>query len=261
MQRVGPYVVQGQLGQGGMGRVLRAVDPRSGAAVAVKVLLGRDGAPVQRLAREAQALSRLVHDNVVRVLDAGLDHGAPWLAMELVEGRSLEDRLAVGGPLPLAEAARVARDVARGLEHAHAQGVLHRDVKPSNVLLPADGGPPRLGDFGLAALLDEGHARLTRTGTIMGTPGYWAPEQVTGQREEVGRATDVYGLGATLYAALTGQPPFVEAELPALMVATTSRPPRPPSALRPEVDPALDDLVLRCLAKRPADRPASAGAV
>ncbi|MBX3472584.1 MAG: serine/threonine protein kinase, partial [Planctomycetes bacterium] len=256
MERVGPYVVHEQLGRGGMGVVHRAVDARTGREVALKVLLVADERARRRLLQEARALARLRHRHVVDLLDAGEHQGRPWLALELVRGRSLEERLEREGPLAPRDAARLVQALATALAHAHREGVLHRDLKPSNVLLDVD-GTPRLTDFGLAGLAqDPGESRLTKSGTIVGTPGYWAPEQATGQASAVGPHTDVYGLGALLYACLTGRPPIEGDSIVELLAATGQRRPALPG-----VDRALDALALRCLEKRAEARPPSADAV
>ncbi len=246
-QSVGPYTLGEPLGRGGMGMVFRAVDLRTGAEVALKVLTATDEQARKRLVREARALERLVHPNVVKILEAGEERGRPWIAVELVPGGSLEARLERLGPLPPAAAAQVALGVARALVHAHGLGVLHRDVKPGNVLL-ATNGEVKLGDFGLAGFhADLGVSKLTQAGALAGSPGWWAPEQATGA--EVGPATDVYGLGATLYAALTGRPPIEGESFQEVLVATAEVDPAPPG-----VDATLDAVALRCLQKAPGDR-------
>jgi TPR repeat protein len=213
-KEIGPYVVQGLLGAGGVGEVYKALDPRSGEPVAVKVLRigrGADERQRRRFAREQRALAQLRHPGIVQVLSAGEDHGAPWL-------------------------------------------VLHRDLKPENVLLAA-GGQAVITDFGLAKELEtEESLRLSKTGLLQGTPRYWAPEQAAGQGGEATEATDIYGLGATLYAALTGAPPVEGSSWVEVLVATRDRPPRPPSELSPGVPDWLEAVVLRCLEKAPADR-------
>lgn len=240
-----------------MGAVHRATDTRTGQEVALKLLHSVDERARRRLALEVRALARLRHEQLIALLDAGEEHGAPWLAMELVRGRSLQERLDREGVLAPREAALLVRDLALAVEHAHGQGVLHRDIKPDNVLLPADGGPPRLTDFGLAGFrFDLSQSRLSASGVLLGTPGYWAPEQARGDAGSFGPHTDVYGLGALLHACLTGRPPFEGESLPEVLVATAQRRPSPSGA-----DPALDALALRCLAKAPGDRPASAAAV
>ncbi|MBX3468209.1 MAG: protein kinase [Planctomycetes bacterium] len=257
MERVGPYVLHEQLGRGAMGAVHRAVDARTGQEVALKVLATADERQRRRLVLEAKALARLRHRHIVALLDAGEDHGRPWIALELVRGRTLEERLDREGPLAPAEAARLVLALADALAHAHREGVLHRDLKPSNVLLPDGGGDPLLTDFGLASVaLDPGQSRLTKSGTLLGSPGYWSPEQCAGDLARVGPATDVYGLGALLHAALTGRPPVEGVTFVELLAATGRQRPTPSGR-----DRALDALALRCLEKRPEDRPPSVEAV
>ncbi len=257
-ERIGPYELREELGRGGMGAVHRAVDARTGQEVALKLLLAvADERARRRQLLEARALMGLRHRSVVSLLDAGEDRGRPWLALELVRGRSLQERLDREGPLAPSDAAQLVQALSSGLAHAHREGVLHRDLKPDNVLLPDDGGPPKLTDFGLAGFtFDLSQSRLTRSGTLQGSPGYWSPEQVSGQPDAIGPATDVYGLGAVLYAALTRRPPIEGASLPEVLSATASLRPEPPGA-----DPALDAIALRCLEKDPGDRYPSVAAL
>lgn len=258
--RVGPYVATHELGRGAFGVVLAAVDPATGRELAIKLLTVDHPDARQRLLREGEALGRLRHEGIVAVLAAGQDGHCLWLAMERVQGRSLQARLDREGPLACDEVRRLGVVLARALEHAHARGVVHRDIKPDNVLLPDDGGPPKLVDFGLATELDDAE-RLTRTGALLGTPHFWSPEQATGERRRVGPASDLYSLGGTLYAALTGRPPNDGATLQEVLDATVRRPVTPPSRLRPGVDRALERVVVRCLAKRPEERYPSASAL
>lgn len=255
MAQIGPYRLVELLGRGGMGAVHRAIDTRDGAEVALKLLASAGERPRRRLVREARALARLRHPNIVSVLDAGEADERPWVALELVRGCSLEQHVGRHGPMTPKDAARVAVAIARGITQAHRRGILHRDIKPANVLLPADGGEPKLTDFGLAGFLDEQDVSgtLTRSGAPLGTPGFWAPEQATGRRSELGPATDVYGLGALLHAAVTGRPPVTGETFIELLVATTSQVPEPTG-----VDPLLDTIIARCLEKRPQDRYAAA---
>jgi eukaryotic-like serine/threonine-protein kinase len=246
VQRIGPYVVTGELGRGATGVVLRARDP-SGAEVAIKALAPRDEHQRRRIQREVEALRRLRHPNVVHVRDAGEQAGRPFIVMDLLPGDSLQSRLDREGPLPIPEAVALTRAIAGALSHVHGLGLLHRDLKPANILLAAD-GTPRLADFGLVGRT-EGHS-LTRTGELMGTPGFWAPELAAGDLGRLTPACDLYGLGATLYALLTGQPPFVAASLLEAAVQVQEETPSPPSARRREVGSELDAIVLRCLAKR-----------
>jgi RNA polymerase sigma factor (sigma-70 family) len=267
-ERLDRFVVRGVIGRGSMGVVLRARDERMGCDVAVKLLRATAPSARRRFAREAGALLKLAHPNLVGVREVGEHEGAPFLVMDLVQGRSLQARLEAArvqaeGPLPIATAVRLARDLASGLAHAHAAGVLHRDVKPQNVLLTGEPGAPRavLTDFSLAKLVDRVQSQLSERGRPLGTEGFWPPEQARGELGEIGPAADVYGIGATLYAMLTGRPPFSRGGAMERLRATLEEPPLPPSTLRPEVPPALDALVVRCLAKTPADRFPSADAL
>jgi formylglycine-generating enzyme required for sulfatase activity len=261
--QIGGYQVEGTLGEGGMGAVYAARDPRLGRRVAIKVLTAQAGGSDEqrrRFQREAQALARLRHPGIVVVHEVGTERGAPYLVMDLVEGRSLAERLDAEGPLPSAEAARITAALADALAHAHDQGILHRDLKPANVLLAPD-GRVLLTDFGLAKELDGGASRLSKTGSFLGTPGFSPPEQVAGNLDAIGPAADVYALGATLYAMLTGVPPHQGESLVEVVGATLKGTPERPSKLRAGVDPALEAVCLRCLEKDPARRPASPRAV
>ena len=283
MERVGSYRIEGEVARGGMGLVLRGAAP-DGQPVAIKLLLaGRGATPAQRrrFALEAEALCRLRHPGVVSFLDAGEhrdepraeggavsaakpgEQGAPYLVLEWVEGESLEARLEREGPLAPREAAELVRSLALTLAYCHQRGVLHRDLKPQNVLLRAGSGEPLLVDFGLTRLLleEEGQvSRATRTGQFLGTPGWWAPEMARGELLAVGPRSDVYGLGALLYGALTGSPPHQGSSLLELLRAV-EQDPAPPSRLRAGIPPELDAVCLRCLAREPAGRFPDAGAV
>ncbi|MEZ6187315.1 MAG: protein kinase [Planctomycetota bacterium] len=260
MERVGPYVVQSELARGGMGVVYRA-QAADGSPVALKLLLAQRSASPnarRRFLTEVEALARLRHPGVVPVLGAGEHQGVPYMALELVDGESLAARLR-RGPLPVFEALRVAGQVAQALSYVHGCGVLHRDLTPGNVLLRRD-GQALLTDFGLARDEQAEHSRVTQSGVFLGTPGYWSPEQALGRRGAVGPRTDVYGLGAVLYACLTGRAPVEGGTLSELLIRAED-PPTPPRALRPEVPEWVDALCLRCLARDPEARFASAEAV
>ena len=256
MRSVHGYTIEEELARGGAGVVFRARDPR-GQRVALKVLQrGGSAGNVARFRREVAALARLRHPGIVRLRDAGVtDFGQRYLVLDFVEGDTLAARLE-RGPLPVSYAVELLSEVARALEAAHRQGILHRDVKPANVLLTPE-GRPRLTDFGLAVDADGGHS-LTASGAMLGTPGYMPPEQGMGELDKLGPPADVYGLGATLYASLCGRPPF-EGEPLQVLTAASERDPEPPSAHRAQVSPTLDAICLRCLERDPARRYADAG--
>lgn len=247
-----------------MGTVYRAMAPDH-SQVAIKLLTqGRQATSEQltRFEREVRALRKVSHPNLVRLLDHGLHEGLPYLVMDLCEGGTLGQRLDAGqllDPVPVAE---IGIQLAMGLEAAHAEGLLHRDVKPDNVLLSAR-GLALLTDFGLAKDLSRlaQTQALSQSGLFIGTPGYCAPEQAAGRLEEFGPATDVYGLGATLYASLTGRAPVSGGTLVEFMIATSEEKPKTMRSIRPEVPFALDAIVLRCLEKDPAARWGSAEAL
>ncbi|MBL4843943.1 MAG: serine/threonine protein kinase, partial [Planctomycetes bacterium] len=254
--RIGPYEILGELGRGGMGVVYRAFDPQLQRQVAIKVLAAAAGASShqrQRFDAEALALARFRHPGVVQLHSAGEERGCPYLVMDYVVGESLEERLE-RGTLPPADAVTLLIALGHSLTAAHGAGILHRDLKPANVLIRQEDGRPVLIDFGLAKDLAEGALGPTRTGAIVGTPGYWSPEQARGDRTQVGPWTDVYGLGALLYATLTGGPPFRGGHLAEVVIATLNQRAEPPSRSAPEVDSALDRICLRCLAKNPSER-------
>ncbi len=250
------YEITGQLGRGAMGAVFVARDQRSGEEVALKVQLDSSRAGAERaLARfriEGQALTKLRHPGVVEVRDFGVSGGMAFLAMELVPGESLAELLRTRGSLPPRRAVEIALQLARALEHVHAAGVLHRDLKPDNVLMTPDGRAV-LTDFGLAKIVDQ-NQQLSTTGQLLGTPAYMAPELASGQVRQVGPASEVYGLGATLYDMLAGQPPFADMGHYQLLVAIYSSDPEPPSRHQAGIDAQLDALCLRCLAKDPRER-------
>lgn len=258
LPRVGPYRIEARVGAGGMGVVFRARDAQ-GTRVAIKLLRQEAARERSRFRREAELLRGISHPNVVRYLDHGVtDEGVDYLVMEWLEGRDLAARLAQG-PLPAEGALRLATVIAGALRAAHEAGVVHRDVKPGNVFLAGDDfDAARLLDFGIAKGDLPAHATLTATGALLGSPQYMAPEQLRGAHDA---RTDVYGLGATLFDALTGRAPFVGAHPAAVLLAVATEPPPSLRALRPELNPALDVLVARMLAKDPRDRPRDMHAV
>ncbi|MFO0954735.1 MAG: protein kinase [Isosphaeraceae bacterium] len=254
----GGYDVQGPIARGGMGVVFLARELRLNRLVALKILPGGGFAPPQdrrRFQREAELVAALDHPHIVPVYAVGEHAGHAYLAMKLVAGGSLAAHLDVFRGDPRG-AASLLRQVALAVQHAHERGVLHLDLKPSNVLLEGD-GRPLVADFGLARRAGHG-AELTWTGAVVGTPGYMAPEQASGRREEVSAATDVYGLGALLYALLTGRPPFV-GDTPAEVIDRVRHgEPLPPCRLARGIPPDLEAITLCCLERDPAARYATA---
>jgi WD40 repeat protein len=254
------YDVLGLLGRGGMGVVYRAQQHWPRRLVALKMVLGAELASPEELVRflaEAEAVAKLQHPNIVQLYEVGHHDDRPYYTMEFVEGGSLAQKLA-GTPLPPAQAARLTEALAQAIEAAHRAGVIHRDLKPSNVLLTLD-GTPKVTDFGAAKRLGQGEG-LTRTGEVMGTPSYMAPEQAQCHKD-VGPGADVYGLGAILYELLTGRPPFKAATSLDTLELVRTRDPIPPSRLQPKVPRELETICLKCLSKQPPRRYASAGAL
>ncbi|MFO0848855.1 MAG: serine/threonine-protein kinase [Gemmataceae bacterium] len=251
--RVGPYEVKGVLGRGGNGIVLKAFDAGLNRFVAVKVIaavLAGSGAARKRFTREARAAAAVVHENVVAVHAVDEAGGLPYLVMEYVRGRSLQDRLDKNGPLGVAEVLRIGMQAAAGLAAAHAQGLVHRDVKPANILLENGVERVKLTDFGLARAVTD--ACLTQSGVITGTPHYMAPEQARG--EAVDHQADLFSLGATLYATCAGHPPF-RADTPlAVLRRVCDDTPKPLRAVNPEVPAWLERIIAKLMAKGPADR-------
>ncbi|MFF8906222.1 serine/threonine-protein kinase [Streptomyces olivaceoviridis] len=246
------YQLQDRLGSGAMGEVWRADDRLLGRPVAVKLLRTDEAADAERFRLEAQTAGRLNHPNVVGMYDFGSHHGRLYLVMELVDGWSLAQERSLRGVLDPQEAAALGAQVASGLAAAHRQGVIHRDVKPANVMLSAD-RTAKIADFGIARFADEAAAGLTATGKIVGTADYLAPERALGRPAQP--ASDVYSLGCVLYELLTGRPPFRGTTPLAVVQQHVDAPPAPPARLRPGIPQELSDYVLFLLAKEPAHRP------
>ncbi|MFN9373857.1 MAG: WD40 repeat domain-containing serine/threonine protein kinase [Planctomycetaceae bacterium] len=253
-KRLGRYVLKSLLGRGGMGTVYRAEDTRLNRDVALKILpqrLAADGNAVERFLREARAAARLNHPNVVAVLDVDQEAGRTFLVMELVRGDNLQSLLG-NGPFLWQDATRIIADCCDGLAAAHGEGLIHRDVKPGNILWTSD-GRAKLADFGLARALDgEETNALTSTGSLLGTPHYMSPEQCQG--ETLDPRSDLYSLGATYFALLVGRPPFTQTQPLQLMFAHCSAPVPDPRSLRSEIPKECAAIVLKALAKQPADR-------
>jgi serine/threonine protein kinase len=257
--RVGGYRLVRRLGQGGAGIVFLAVS-RRGRRVALKLLTDAAGEEERRrLEREGRLAARLNHPNIVRVHGFGSDGPRSFLILDLVEGCSLQERLQAG-PLNSVQALALCEALARALHYAHRNGVLHRDLKPSNVLLDRS-EVPLLTDFGLAKEIEVDESQdpiLTLEGDVLGTPSYMAPEQALGEVHRVDHRADVYGLGATLYAMLTGHPPFQGATWLRVLTEVVHRAPTPPSQFARGLDPELEAICLRCLEKDPDRRYPSA---
>jgi serine/threonine protein kinase len=250
------YLLQKRIALGGSAEVWHARDRKLNRAVAVKRLhahLLPDAASRRRLAAEARAASRLVHPGIVEIYDVDTEGEMPVLVMELVDGESLAARLDRDGPLPAEEAARIGADVGEALYQAHRQGIIHRDVKPGNVLLGRDGST-RLVDFGIAHSLAEAAERLTTDGSVVGTPRYMAPEQLTDG--PIGPRTDLFGLGLLLHEMLTGRSPF-KATAPVALAEEQAAGPPPVNG----IEAPLAALIRACLDPDPEKRPVHAGAV
>ncbi|MFL5822127.1 MAG: protein kinase domain-containing protein [Solirubrobacteraceae bacterium] len=256
----GRYRIEEVIGSGGMSTVYRATDTVLARDVAVKVLLAflADGDPtlVARFEREARAVAALHHPAVVKIYDTGLDRGSHFIVMEYVAGRGLDEILREGTPLDPHEATRIAARVAEALAAAHAAGILHRDIKPANVMV----APPdvvKVLDFGIARARSE--ATLTQGALALGTAAYMPPERILGRPGD--ERSDIYGLGCLLYAMLTGRPPFVAPDTVAVLHQQVHDEPTPPSALGAPIAPPLESLILRMLAKDPAERPSPAAEI
>jgi hypothetical protein len=253
----GKYEVVGELGEGGMGRVYKAVDRELGRVVAVKVLRTADPFEAGRFRGEAELTARFDHPNIIHIfeIESAAD-GRPYLVLEFADGGSLDKELK-GQPQEPRRAAEMIETLARAVQYAHEQGVIHRDLKPANVLRAKD-GTLKLTDFGLAKQF-EVSSGMTPSGAVMGTPSYMAPEQAEGKVKELGPPTDVYGLGAILYELLTGRPPFRGVNMVDTLEQVKWSDPAPPSRLVPRLPRDLGTICLKCLAKAPGRRYATAG--
>ena len=249
------YAVERELGAGGMAMVYLAEDLRHHRKVALKILRPEIAATLGagRFAREIEVAARLQHPNILPLLDSGEAEGFFFYVMPFVEGESLRDRLARGGELPIHDAVRILVEVADALSHAHAHGVVHRDIKPDNIML--SGRHALVADFGVAKAVTEATGRqvLTSAGVALGTPAYMAPEQATADPHQDHRV-DIYALGVLGYELLTGRAPFSATTAQEMLAAHVTADPEPLEQYRPTVSPALAAVVMKCLAKKPADR-------
>src|SRR5262245_10953564 len=244
--RMGPYRILRVLGAGGMGVVYEAEEPALERRVALKVLLPALAASAsarQRFLREARAAAKVEHERIVPIFQVGEERGLPYLAMPLLKGESLETRIRREGRLPMGEALRIGREVADALAAAHERGLIHRDIKPGNIWLEGAAAMVKLLDFGLARSLETDSAPLTQQGSLVGTPAFMAPEQAAGLT--VDARCDLFSLGCVLYQTTTGQLPFQGATAVLTLMAVMQRQPLPPAFVRPDVPPALSDLIMR----------------
>ena len=249
------FTIESTIGRGGMGVVYKATQAGLNRTVALKMLLAggfADPATRARFLLEAESVAALEHPHIVHVFAFGEHTGYPYLAMEYVPGGTLADRVKANGTLAAKEAAEITAKLAAAVAHAHSRGVVHRDIKPLNVLLAAD-GEPRLADFGLAKV-GRADQHLSVTGQVLGTPAYMSPEQAAGKTHEIGTATDVYALGAVLYDVLTGQPPFQGDSVAVTLQKVIAEEPRRPRHLNTSIPRDLETICLKCLEKDAAKR-------
>ena len=253
----GDYQILGEIARGGMGAVFKARHKQIERVVALKVIRGTNpgSQELERFQSEARAAAKLSHSSIVPIYDVGVVDTEPYFTMKFIDGPSLAGRLS-GKPIDNRLAASITRDVSDAMSHAHQHGIIHRDLKPGNVLLESD-QTPMVTDFGLAKLVDD-DSDLTRTGQAIGTPAYMPPEQASGESVRVDHRSDVYSLGAVLYACLTGRPPFQGATPVATVMQVIHEEPAPPRLLNPDVHRDLQTICLKCLSKEPDSRYQSA---
>src|SRR6267142_4054269 len=255
---IGKYRIKGELGRGGMGAVYLAEQPGLGREVAIKELIqaaAADPVALKRFLQEAQVMARTSHPNLVQVHDIELMGDANYIVLEFIRGKSLRDLLNQG-PIPLPQVFAIMHGVLQALDYAHKRAIVHRDMKPENVLLSED-GMVKVADFGIARLTDDSGVggTATKTGTTVGTPQYMSPEQVASSKVD-GRS-DLYSAGIMFYELVAGQPPFTASDADGpftLMAKHVQAPPKPPSVFQPGLNPELEHVILKSLSKRPEDR-------
>ena len=254
-KKIGRYEIDALAGEGGMARVYRAHDPEIGRVVAIKLLkddVGIDEEYRARFLREARAAGAISHPNIVTIFDVGREAGTPYITMEYLEEESLADLFASKERMPLKQVVKLGAQLARALDHAHHRGVVHRDIKPGNILLMENGQSVKITDFGIARLDSSDDMQKTHAGTILGTPRYMSPEQATGQ--EVDGRSDLFSLGVILYEMLTGNKAFDSNNIPTLMLQIMRKDPTPVRSLAPNVPLGLQRIVSKLLQKRPEKR-------
>ena len=251
--RIDEFEIEEKIGQGGMGVVFRGFDRRLNRPVAVKVMaphLGANGVARKRFAREAQAAAAVVHPHVVPIYRVNSSPERPYIAMALVDGRSLQDHVSLNGPLEAIDVVRVSIQIADGLAAAHRQGLIHRDMKPANILMEKDVRRVMITDFGLARAVND--VAMTQSGCLAGTPNYMSPEQVTDV--DVDHRSDLFGVGGVMYFIATGREPFRSESAFAVINRIIREIPRPARSINAEIPETLDRIINRLLEKNPADR-------
>ncbi len=250
-KKIGKFKVVREIGKGGMGVVYKALDPEAQNEVAIKVLPAAkvDKAMVERFSREAHAMSRLKHPNLVAVYDVGMSEGQHFYTMEFIEGDSLKTIVKNKGKLPFSDCLRISAQIADALACIHAEGMIHRDIKPANIMVTAD-GEVKLMDFGLVQIADV--TRVTVEGASVGTAEYMSPEQIS--EDEIDSRSDIYSLGATMYEMVTGRPPFEGDNLQSILMKHKYEKPPALRSLRPDAPPALEQIVHKALAKDVSQR-------
>src|SRR5215216_2584861 len=257
-QMLGPYRIIHQVGRGGMANVYKAYQPSVDRYVAIKVLptqLAESKEFAKRFQQEARIIAMLEHPHILPVFDYGESDGIAYFVMRYLDAGTLKDKMEAGRPLPINEIDRIFTQLTDALSYAHGRGVVHRDLKPANALIDAQGNL-FLTDFGIAKLLESASPRLTQTDAIMGTPAYISPEQA--QANKVDQRSDIYSLGIILYEMVTGSVPFVADTPLAIILKHVSDPLPLPSVVKPDISAAIEQVILKALAKTPQDRYATA---